>query len=73
MGLFDDLIKRTNATIDQVEHSDDRGQELYDRFLENRNDLEDALAGAHGNDKVILSKLLKLLNRKGEENDMENW
>ncbi|MAZ72332.1 MAG: hypothetical protein CMC70_04210 [Flavobacteriaceae bacterium] len=73
MGTFDDLIERTNKMIDEVEYSDNRSQELYEKFVENRNDLEDAIVGAHGNEEKELTKLLKLLNRKGEENDMENW
>ena len=73
MGFFDDIIKETKKTIDDVEYSDDRDQDLLDRFTKNRRDLEDARDGAHGKDKNILESLLNLFNRKGKENDMENW
>ncbi|WP_157961181.1 hypothetical protein [Lutibacter citreus] len=59
--------------IDEVEHSEDRSQEMYERFLVNRNDLEEAIVSAHGKNGQILSNLLNLLIRKADENDMENW
>ena len=59
--------------IDKVEHSEDRGQELYETFIENRKDLEDAIDSSHGKENQVLVSLLKLLNRKADENDMENW
>ena len=73
MVFFDDLISRTNVMIDKVEHSEDRGQELYETFIENRKDLEDAIDSSHGKENQVLVSLLKLLNRKADENDMENW
>lgn len=73
MGFLDDLIIRTKKTMDDVEYSEERDQNLLDKFWSNRKDLEEAKDSSFGEEKNIISNLLDLYNRKGKENDMESW
>ncbi|MCD8438295.1 hypothetical protein LNI95_11535 [Tenacibaculum dicentrarchi] len=73
MGFFDDIISRTRKTIDEVENSENRDQDLLEKFWKNRKDLEEALDNSFGEEKEELINLLALFNRKGDENDMESW
>lgn len=75
MGLLKDLEKKVNTMIDEMESDSDysRSQEFLEEFWNLRNELQDAKDSSFGNDKNKISKLLDLLNRKGEENDMESY
>lgn len=75
MGDFDDLKKYTLELIDEMESDSDksRSQSFLEDFWKTREKLQDAKDFTSGEEKNSFSKLLDLLNRKGEENDMEPY
>ena len=74
MGLLNDLEKKVNTTINEMESDSDfsRSQEFLEIFWDLRNELQDEKDSSFGKEKNKISKLLDLLNRKGKENDMES-
>lgn len=75
MAHLDHLQKHTKKLIDKMESDSDssRSQSFLEEFWKTRRDLEDAKDATYGTEKRALSRLLDLLNRKGEENDMEPY
>lgn len=75
MGIINDLEKKVNTMIDEMEFDSDfsRSQEFLEKFWDLRSELQDEKDCHFGNEKNKISKLLNLLNRKGEENDMEPY
>ena len=75
MGLSNDLEKKVNTMIDEIESDTDfsRSQEFLENFWDLRNDLQEHKDCSFGKEKNMIGDLLDLLNRKGEENDMETY
>ena len=75
MGLLNDLEKKVNTMIDEMESDSDnsRSQKFLEKFWDLRNELQDEKDSSFGKEKNKISKLLDLLNRKGKQNDMESW
>jgi hypothetical protein len=75
MGQLEDLKVRTEKLIDEMESDTEqsRSQSFLEEFWQTRGELEDARDYTYGDEKKSISRLLDLLNRKGEENDMEPY
>lgn len=75
MGQYDELKRRTQNLIDEMEDDTEhsRSQSFLEDFWEARRELEDAIYTTDGKEKESLSNLLDLLNRKGKENDLEPY
>lgn len=75
MEDIDDLKKYTLELIDEMESDSDksRSQSFLEEFWKTRDKLQDAKDSTYGEEKTTFIKLLDLLNRKGEENDMEPY
>ena len=75
MGDFDDLKKHTLELIDEMESDSDksRSQSFLEDFWKTREKLQEGKDSSYGEEKESYRKLLDLLNRKGEENDMEPY
>ena len=75
MGLIDDLRQEVNTMIDEMESDsiNSRSQEFLNEFWALRNKIQDAIDITHEKEENDLIELLELLNRKGYDNDMENW
>ena len=74
MGLLDDLKRKVNIMIDEMESDSDysRTQEFLEKFWDLSNLLQDEKDISFGKEKKKISKLLDLINKKGKENDMES-
>ena len=74
MGLLDDLKRKVNIMIDEMESDSDysRTPEFLEKFWDLRNLLQDEKDISFGKEKKKISKLLDLINKKGKENDMES-
>jgi len=75
MGHIDDLSKRVQNLIDEMEDDTDhsRSQSFLEEFWEVRRELEDARYTPAEEEKETISKLLDLLTRKGKEYDLEPY
>jgi len=75
MGLLNELEKKVNTMIDEMESDSDfsRSQEFLKKFWDLRTELQNEQDTNFGNEKNKINKLLDLLNRKGIENDMEPY
>ena len=75
MGQLEDLKLQSQKLIDEMESDSDRSrsQSFMEEFWTMREKLQEARDVSYGEEKRPYSKLLDLLNRKGEENDMEPY
>jgi hypothetical protein len=75
MSLLNDLTIRTNKLIDELEDDTDESktQEFVENFWKLRDALQDAKDSSFGKEKSTIEELLKLLNRKGKENDLKPY
>ncbi|MBL7472049.1 hypothetical protein [Robertkochia sediminum] len=76
MRSIEELRESVFKMIGEMESDTDysRSQEFLEEFWKKRNELYDEKYGSYGEEeKGVISDLINLLNRKGEENDMESW
>lgn len=75
MGDFENFERHTLELIDEMEADTDRsrGQTFLEDFWKTREKLQEGRGFSYGEEKNSYGKLLVLLNRKGEENDMEPY
>ncbi|WP_289023058.1 hypothetical protein [uncultured Salegentibacter sp.] len=75
MGDLDNLKKHTLQLIDEMESDSDksRSQSFLEDFWKTREKLQEGRDFSYGEEKSSYSELLDLLNRKGEENDIESY
>lgn len=75
MANLNNLKKHTLKLIDEMESDSDRSrsQSFLEDFWKTREKLQEGRDFSYGEEKRTFSKLLDLLNREGEENDMEPY
>ncbi len=75
MGQLEDLKLQTQNLIYELDTDTDnsRSQSFLEEFWSMREKLQEARDFSYGEEKRLYSKLLDLLNRKGEENDIEPY
>ena len=75
MGQLEDLKLQTQNLIYELDTDTDnsRSQSFLEEFWSMREKLQEARDFSYGDEKRSYSKLLNLLNRKGEENDIEPY
>lgn len=75
MEQLEDLKLQTQKLIQEMNTDSDisRSQAFLEQFWTMREKLQEARDFSYGEEKRSYSKLLDLLNRKGEENDMEPY
>ena len=75
MRQLEDLRVQTQRLIDEMESDSDlsRSQSFLEDFWKTREKLQEGRDFSYGEEKSSYSELLDLLNRKGEENDIEPY
>lgn len=73
MGLLENLRKRVNTMIDEMESDTDysRSQEFLQEYWNLKDELQESKDNTYGGEKSEINDLLDLLNSKGKENDIE--